>query len=44
MKLSRSANFAASGHQPTALHAGKEESKVSIMEAMDNRHKALSHK
>ena len=45
MKLSRSANFAASGHQLIALHAEKEESsKVSIMAAMDCQQGELSLK
>jgi hypothetical protein len=44
MKRSRSANFAASGHQLIALHAGKGESKVSIMVAATLEYLALSRK
>jgi hypothetical protein len=45
MQLSKSANFAASGHQLIVLHAEKEESsKVSIMAAMDCQHRELSLK
>lgn len=45
MQLSRSAIFAASGHQLIVLHAEKEESsKVSIMAPMDFQHRELSLK
>jgi hypothetical protein len=44
MKRSRSANFAVSGRQLIALHAEKEESKVSTMAAVECQLKALSLK
>jgi hypothetical protein len=44
MKRSRSANFAVSGRQLIALHAEKEENKVSIMAAVECQVKALFRK